>query len=91
VGKKKAISKNAIEGLVLPNNWDDRGKIISIAIHTDKEEIYLVAHNQMESELLNQLHVKARIEGQVMECLDGSKLIHVKSFDPIVCNSNENC
>ena len=43
--KKKAVSKNTIEGLIIPNKWDENGKIIGIAIHTNKEEIYLVAHN----------------------------------------------
>jgi hypothetical protein len=88
VGKKKTAGKNAIEGLVAPNKWDENGKIIGIAIHTDKEEIYFVAHNRMEGELLNQLHIKARIEGKIMERLDGNKLIHVRSFKPILSNSN---
>jgi hypothetical protein len=84
VGKKKAISRNGIEGLVIPNKWDENGKVIGIAIHTDKEEIYIVAHNRMEAELLNQLHLKVRIEGKVMQRLDGNKLIHVSSFQPIL-------
>ncbi|MGD8662748.1 MAG: hypothetical protein PVH37_22580 [Desulfobacterales bacterium] len=84
MGKKKAISRNGIEGLVIPNKWDENGKVIGIAIHTDKEEIYIVAHNRMEAELLNQLHLKVRIEGKVMQRLDGNKLIHVSSFQPIL-------
>ena len=88
--KKKAVSKNTIEGLIIPNKWDENGKIIGIAIHTNKGEIYLVAHNRMEWELLNQLHIKVRIEGKIMERLDGSKLIHVRSFIPILDRSNDN-
>jgi hypothetical protein len=87
--KKKAAGKNVIEGLVIPNKWDDQGKIIGIAIHTDKEEIYLVAQKRREVELLNQLHLRVRIEGKITERLDGSKLIHVVSFDPIVGGYNE--
>ena len=71
----------------MPNKWDENGKIIGIAIHTDKEEIYLVAHNPMEGELLHQLHMKVRIEGKTMERLDGSKLIHVRSFQPVLDGS----
>jgi hypothetical protein len=84
----KAISRNGIEGLVIPNKWNENGKIVGIAIHTDKEEIYIVAHNRMEAELLNQLHLKVRIEGKVMERLDRSKLLHVRSFQPILNNTN---
>jgi len=82
VGQEKVISKKAVEGLIIPNKWDENGKIIGIAIHTDKEEIYIVAHNRMESELLNQLHTKVRIKGKIMERLDGNKLIHVRNFQP---------
>jgi hypothetical protein len=84
------VSKNAVEGLILPNKWDDNGRIIGIAIHTDKEEIYLVAHNRIESELLSHLHLKVVIQGKITERLDGSKIIHVNSFQPILDESNDN-
>jgi formamidopyrimidine-DNA glycosylase len=89
VGKKKAVSKNDIEGLVIPNKWDEKGKIIGIAIHTDKEEMFIVAHNRMEGELLNQLHIKVKIEGRIIERLDGNKLIHVRNFQPILDETDE--
>ena len=84
MGKKRAVSRNSIEGLIIPNQWDDTGKIIGIAIHTNKEEVYLVAHNRMESELLNYLHLKVAVKGKIMERLDGNKLIHVSSFQTIL-------
>jgi hypothetical protein len=84
VEKKKAVRRNAIKGLIIPNKWDENGRIIGIAIHTDQEEVYLVAHNRMESELLNHLHMKVGIKGKIMERLDGSKLIQVNNFKPIL-------
>ena len=90
MGKKKGVSKNAIEGLVIPNEWDENGKITGISIHTDKEEIYLVAHNRLEGELINQLHIKVWIEGKIMKRFNGSKLIQVRSFKPILSKSQEN-
>ena len=89
MGQEKVISKKAVEGLIIPNKWDENGKIVGIAIHTDKEEIYIVAHNRMEGKLLNQLHIKVRTEGKIMERLDGSKLIHVRSFQPISEKTND--
>jgi hypothetical protein len=83
VGQKKMISKNSVEGLLIPNNWDENGKIIGIALHTNKEEVYLIAHNRMESELLSHLNLKVSVKGKIMERLDGNKLIHVRSFKPI--------
>jgi hypothetical protein len=84
VGKKKAISKNGVEGLIIPNKWDENGNTIGIAIHTNKEEVYLIAHNRIESELLSHIHLKVRVKGKIMERLDGNKLIHVSSFKHIV-------
>ena len=89
MGKRKAISRNGVEGLIIPNKWDKNGNIIGIAIHTDKEEVYVVAHNRMEVELLNQLHIKVRIKGKTMQRLDGNKLIHVKNFQRILDETDE--
>lgn len=81
--KKKPVRRNAIEGLVIPDKWDEKGKICGLAIHTNREEVFLVAHNHMENELLRHLHLEVSINGKVSERLDGSKLIHVKSYQPI--------
>jgi hypothetical protein len=89
VEKKRAVSRNGIEGLIIPNKWDENGKVIGIAVHTDKEEVYVVAHNRMAGELLSQLHIKVRIEGKIMQRLDGNKLIHVKNFQRILDESND--
>ncbi len=90
MGKGRRAGKKAVEGIILPNKWDDYGRIIGIAIHTDNEEVYLIAHNRMESELLKHLHVKVVIQGKIMERLDGNMLIHVRSFQPIPDESNDN-
>jgi hypothetical protein len=84
VAKKKAIGMYGVEGLVIANQWDENGKIIGIAIHTNKEEVYLVAPNRIERELLRHLKLKVGVKGKIMQRPDGSKLIHVKSFKPIV-------
>ena len=89
MGMKKAIRKNTIEGEVIPNKWNDNGKITGIAIRTHSGGLYLVAHNRMESELLNQLHNRVGIQGKITERLDGAKLIHVRSFKPILSNSDD--
>lgn len=39
---------------------------------------------RIEVELLKQLHLRVRIEGKIMERLDGSKRIHVVRFEPNV-------
>ena len=89
MGEKKAVGRNTIEGLVIPNKWDETGQITGIAIHTNKEEVYIVAHNRMEGELLSHLHLKVGVQGKIMERLDGNKLIHVRNFKPVVNKSND--
>jgi hypothetical protein len=89
LGMKKAVSKNTINGEVIPNKWNDSGNITGIAIRTHSGGLYLVAHNRMESELLNQLHNQVGIQGKITERLDGAKLIHVRSFKPILSNSDD--
>lgn len=84
MGKNHAIGRNDVVGLIIPNQWDENGKVIGIAIHSDREEVFLVAHNRMESELLGHIHLKVGVTGKIRERLDGNKLIHVKSFQPIV-------
>ena len=88
MGTKKAVSKSTIEGQVIPNKWNDNGKITGIAIRTHSGGLYLVAHNRMESELLNQLHNRVGIQGKITERLDGAKLLHVRSFKPVLSNSD---
>ncbi|CAB1085174.1 hypothetical protein D1AOALGA4SA_12667 [Olavius algarvensis Delta 1 endosymbiont] len=83
MGKDKAIGRNGVVGLIIPAQWDENGKVIGAAIHTDGEEVFLVAHNRMESELLSHLHLKVVVKGEIRERLDGNKLIHVKSFKTI--------
>lgn len=87
--KKKFVRRHSIEGLVIPDKWDEKGKICGIAIHTNREEVFLVAHNRMENELLHHLHLKVAIHGKISERLDGSKLIHVKSYQPILCKTDQ--
>ena len=82
--KKKAVSRNAIEGLVIPNKWNEKGQIVGIAIHTNKEDVYLVGHNRLERELLSHLHQKVGVKGKIMERLDGNKLIYATSFKHII-------
>ena len=81
---KRTVRRHAIEGLVIPYKWDEEGEITGIAIHTKREEIYLVPHDRMEGKLLNHLNLKVAIKGKIMERLDGSKLIPVRNFQLLV-------
>ena len=83
MSKKKTAGNLDIAGLIIANKWDQKGNVIGVAIHTDKEEIYLVEHNRLESELFNRIQSKVMVKGKIRERLDGNKLIYVKSIQDL--------
>jgi hypothetical protein len=72
--------KNVITGIIMPNNWDDAGRIIEIALYTDTEEIYAIKRNSLTGELMNHLHKRARIRGKIREHPDGNKSITAQNY-----------
>ena len=64
----------------MPNNWDDKGKVIQIAIYTNKEEVYLVEHNQLEQQLLNHINRRVEVRGEKGEHPGGTRYIAVQKY-----------
>jgi hypothetical protein len=64
----------------MPHHWDENGKVIQIAIYTNKEEVYLVEHNQKEKELLNYINKRVAVKGEILTRNDTSQLVFVKNF-----------
>ena len=69
-----------ITGVIMPNNWDENGKIIDVAIYTDTEEVYGVEHNNLTQKLLNLMHQQVEVKGNIRERPDGNKSIVVKKY-----------
>ena len=67
-------------GIIIPNNWDENGRVVQIAIYTDTEDVYLVEHNRQEKELLNHLKKRVAVKGKIVEENEGKKLIVVNNF-----------
>ena len=67
-------------GIIIPNNWDENGRVVQIAIYTDTEDVYLVEHNRQEKELLNHLKKRVAVKGKIVEGNEGKKLIVVNNF-----------
>jgi hypothetical protein len=80
---KRSASQNDITGIILANQWDENGKVIGIAVHTDQEEIYIVAQNKRIRELENFIQTKVRVEGKIKEELDGKKFVYVETVKTI--------
>ena len=67
-------------GIIIPNNWDENGRVVQIAIYTNKEDVYLVEHNRREKELLNFINKRVSVKGKVVEGIDGNKLMAVNNY-----------
>ena len=67
-------------GIIIPNNWDENGRVVQVAIYTNTEDVYLVGHNRQEKELLNHLKKRVAVKGKIVEENEGKKLIVVNNF-----------
>ena len=69
-----------IAGVIMPNNWDENGRIIEVALYTDTEEVYPVEPGSIAQTLMNFMHQKVEIKGKIKEHPDGKKLIAVQNY-----------
>ena len=73
--------KIVITGIIMPNNWDENGKVIEIALYTNTEEIYAVEDNNLNKKLIGLLKKKVKIKGKIREKPDGKISISAHSFN----------
>jgi len=67
-----------IHGIVIPDGWDEKGNVISLAIATYLEEKYLVADNITGRKLMSLLKKRVAVDGVIKE-EDTVKTIYVKT------------
>jgi len=72
-------STDDIAGIIMPHNWDKDGKVTQIAIYTNKEEIYLVEHNQKEKQLLNYINRRVAVKGKILRGNAGNPVVVIKN------------
>ena len=78
-----------VTGIIMPHNWDENGRVIQIAIYTNKEEIYLVGRNQKEKELLNCISKRVVVTGEMLRGNDGNQLVFVKNYLILAENADD--
>ena len=64
-----------IRGIIMPNNWDENGRIIEIALYANDEEVYIVEQNSLTAELMKFMHQRVEINGQIRGHPDGRKFL----------------
>ena len=78
----KPISTPAdVTGIIMPNRWDKNGRVIEIAIYTGTEEVYRVVHNRLAHQIMmNFMHRRIAVQGQISKRLDGNMTIAIQEF-----------
>jgi len=70
-----------VTGIIMPHNWDINGRIVEIAIYTATEEVYRVEHNRLAHQIMmNFLHRRIAVQGQISKPLDGNMTIAIQKF-----------
>ena len=70
-----------VTGIIMPNRWDNNGRIIEIAIYTGAEEVYGVVPNSLAREIMmNCMHKRIAVQGRITERLDGNMAIAIQKF-----------
>ena len=67
--------KYVIAGIIMPRSWDEKGKVIEIALYTDKEEIYAVEDNRLTRALMDHMQMPVEVKGKIRKHPDGNKSI----------------
>jgi hypothetical protein len=81
--KRKRNSRRSVQGIIIPAKRDDHGKILSVAIHTDTKNEYLVEQSWIGLELNAYIYQRILAEGSFRERLDGKTLIRVKKYQRV--------
>lgn len=75
-GDKKPIT---IRGIVIPVDWDEKGKVVAVGVSACDEEEYLVDKDYKGQELLHYIQEEVEVSGVVREARN-KKIITVRKY-----------
>jgi 5S rRNA maturation endonuclease (ribonuclease M5) len=68
-----------VRGIVIPVDWDEKGKVIAAAVSTDTEDEYLIDHDHKGKELLHYIQEEVEVSG-VARKHNGNKTITITKY-----------
>ncbi len=68
-----------IRGIVIPVDWDEKGKVIAAAVSTYTEDEYLINNDYRGRELLHLIQEEVEVKGIVTQNKD-KKMIGVQKY-----------
>jgi hypothetical protein len=69
-----------ISGIVIPVNWDTKGKVVEVAIATRNEEEYFIEDSDKASQLRSFLRQEVEVSG-VLKNEGGKKIIEITGLN----------
>ena len=72
--------KHVITGLIMPHSWDEQGKVVEVALYTDKEEVYPVEDNRLTQVLMDLVQKQVEVKCKIQKLADGSPSIAVQEY-----------
>ena len=75
-----ASQKHFITGIIMPNSWDENGKVNGVALYTDKEEVFALEDSRLTEALKRFVQMTVEIKGQVRDHPDGHKTIVAQKY-----------
>jgi hypothetical protein len=78
--KNEKSEQARLQGIVLPNQWDDNGNVKRIGLNTLDEKEYIIDFSGQGKALLNHLQEMIEIEGNVLQRLGGRLHVKVNSY-----------
>lgn len=68
-----------LRGIVIPMDWDEKGKVVTAALSTHTEDEYLIDHGYKGKELLHFIQEEVEVSG-VATKNHGKKTISVQEY-----------
>jgi len=77
---KDAEERIEISGIVIPHDWDERGRVVVVAVSGPDEEEYVVQPTTRGRELLDLIHETVAVSGVIRKDKIGREVIIVKKY-----------
>lgn len=88
-GKKSAKDTISLRGVIIPVDWDQKGKVVATAISTHNEEEYLIIDKVNPERINLLLNEEVEITGWVKK-KGKKKILEVITCKPVITESSEN-
>ena len=81
VKSKGKHQRTTVDGILIPEKWDDKNNVIGVSIQAFDENEYIVKNCPDHKDLFDLIKKKVKVAGKVFERSDGKFNIEVNHFE----------